>query len=476
MAEFAGKTLEGKWWRPDSPDDAFDGVLQLEEDFAGSLTIKGLASKLFAFRLPSSRTLFGRMRGHYQYDVTLFRTGMMRGPAIGSSSGGDHDSEMQLFTNTILVGGHIDSEDEHVVSAALVRATGLDEWCDGSGFEGQMEMPSASFGTERVNLSYQGSASEFYPTGAGNALRLVSHYRGPMFFHGPKDVIMREEDLIELRFDNDLSINQVLHEIGIWQSFITFALRRPSYMDEIRLTLKESVEAPFGSTLLVPGRKNDISAKNRRRRDILFTRSALGDRIGMFIEAWRQNYTKIEMPVMLLTGTTYQSDAFLHSKLLACLQALEVLHRERHEGSRFSDNEARRTTINALRSAIPGTLDPILFDEISQQLGFVGELTLLDRLKYFFGLYPLTLRPLFPAGDSDMALLKDARNFLTHYGRGKEFNREFLESRKLLILAEKAQLFVEICFLGLLGMNDQEIVGMINRFEPYVNCRTTNHR
>src|SRR5665213_1519532 len=61
MAEFAGKTLEGKWWRPDSPDDAFDGVLQLEEDFAGSLTIKGLASKLFAFRLPSSRTLFWRV-------------------------------------------------------------------------------------------------------------------------------------------------------------------------------------------------------------------------------------------------------------------------------------------------------------------------------------------------------------------------------------------------------------------------------
>jgi HEPN superfamily Apea-like protein len=145
-------------------------------------------------------------------------------------------------------------------------------------------------------------------------------------------------------------------------------------------------------------------------------------------------------------------------------------------GFAFSVQERARDTIKALRSAIPGMLDPGLRKEISQQLGFVGELTLLDRLKYFFSLYPESLRPLFPAGDGDMALLKDARNFLTHYGSGKGFDREFLESRKLLILAEKTKLFVEVCFLGLLGMSDQEIVGMISRFEPYVDCRMTGHR
>jgi len=476
MTKFGGKTFEGKWWQPDRLGDVFAGTLRLEEDYSGTLTIKGSESMLAVFMRPDSRTLFGQMDDHYRYDVTLFRTGLIRGPSSGSPRDSDRETEVQFFTNTILVGDHIASEEERAVSAAWVHITGLGEWCDTSGFSGRMEKPGSPFGSERVDLSYHGSSSDFYPIGSGRALRLVSHYRGPMFFNAPKKVAMSEQDLIELRFDDDLSITQLIHEIGIWQSFMTFALRRPSYIDEVRVTLDRADDLGFGCSLLVPGRRTEAAIKNRRVGEVLFTKSVLGDRIGSCVEAWRRKYDDVEMPVMLFTGTAYQSDAFLHSQLLTCLQALEVLHRDLFEGSRFPDKNTRKETIKALRWAIPGTLDPGLRDEISQQLGFIGDLTLLDRLKVFLNLYSQSLRPLFPAGDLDMALLKDVRNFLTHYGRGKGLDKEFLESRKLLILAEKAKLFVEVCFLGLLGLGDQEIVHIMSRFEPYVGCRMTSHR
>ena len=117
--------------------------------------------------------------------------------------------------------------------------------------------------------------------------------------------------------------------------------------------------------------------------------------------------------------------------------------------------------------AIPHSLDGELRDEISRQLSFVGAITLLDRLKALYRIYPQSLRQLFPAGDTDLTLLKNVRNFLTHYGTQKKFDRDFLFSRRLYVLSEKARLFVEICLLGILGLNDKEIVELLGQFEPY---------
>ena len=66
-----------------------------------------------------------------------------------------------------------------------------------------------------------------------------------------------------------------------------------------------------------------------------------------------------------------------------------------------------------------------------------------------------------------MELLKDTRNFLTHYGDQRSFGKEFLWSRTIVTLKEKARLFLEICLLGMIGMSDDEIVELLNQFLPY---------
>ena len=66
-----------------------------------------------------------------------------------------------------------------------------------------------------------------------------------------------------------------------------------------------------------------------------------------------------------------------------------------------------------------------------------------------------------------MELLKDTRNFLTHYGDQRSFGKEFLWSRTIVALKEKARLFLEICLLGMIGMSDDEIVELLNQFLPY---------
>jgi hypothetical protein len=162
---------------------------------------------------------------------------------------------------------------------------------------------------------------------------------------------------------------------------------------------------------VVPGRRTDDGRQPRPITQILFTKSKLGSKLAEYLQVWRQKYETIEIPILLLTGTVYEDNGYIHSRILSYLQALEVLHRALYGGDRFPDRETRKGTLEALRGAIPANLDPTLSTAIKQQLAMVGELTLLDRLKDLLGRYSVSLHPLFPDHDADMELLRHVRNF-----------------------------------------------------------------
>jgi ApeA N-terminal domain 1 len=235
MDQLRGKPLEGEWWEPQRPSDPFKGILQIEENNHGSLTIRGSEKQLLAFFPPGTRTIFGRL-SDYRFDVTLFDVGIKRSLS-GFTDWGERETDIQLFTNIILIGGHITSQDECIIGAAALRATGLGEWCDTTGFSSQIDRPEPTYTMERAQVSYEASASEFYPLDAGKSLRFISHLRPSPLFDGPKKVKMSEEDIIELRFNDKISINDVLHETSIWQNFLTVALRKASYLDDLRLSI-----------------------------------------------------------------------------------------------------------------------------------------------------------------------------------------------------------------------------------------------
>jgi len=220
----------------------------------------------------------------------------------------------------------------------------------------------------------------------------------------------------------------------------------------------------------VPGRKAPTPG-NTKRSEILFNQSKLGDKIGERLKAWRQQHDHVDLAILIFSGAAYQDSVYFHTNLLSYLQALEVLHRELFKKDRFPDAKTRKETIAALRNAVPSTLDPALQSEIKAGLGYVGSVTLLDRIKELYSLYSKSVGPLFPNGDADMAMLKDVRNFLTHYGEKKTLGKEFLQSRDGFVLKEKTRLFLEICLLGVMGMTDEEIGQLARDFSPYNGWR-----
>ncbi|WP_404515372.1 HEPN domain-containing protein [Bradyrhizobium ottawaense] len=300
-------------------------------------------------------------------------------------------------------------------------------------------------------------------------MRFLSEYAGPRQFENSKQVTLKERNTIELVSPAALSIKTIVQELHIWQSFLTFGLRQASYTDEVYLLRRTSRGFDrFG--LLLSGRKI-AEPRVRRERDTLFRQSTFSNKIEERLRGWRQKHDQIDLAILIFSGAAYQDSAYVHTNLLTYLQALEVLHRELYKADRFPDDAIRKATLKALRDAIPKTLDPSLQKELSDSIQFVGAVTLLDRLKQLFSLYPKSLTPLFRRGDDDMGLLKDVRNFLTHYGGKKTLTKDFLWSRDAVVLKEKAHLFLEICLLGAMGMSDDEIQELVSNFEPYLDWR-----
>jgi len=404
--------------------------------------------------------------------VTLFNALLKRGPGRTAPGDLDRETDAEFYTNNILIGDHVESEERPFLNGALLHLTGLEEWWDTTGFSGKLEHKTpGELATETVDISFKASASPHYDLGDGRLLRFLTEYRGPFVFGHRKNVVLAERNTIELVFSDIISINQILGEIHIWQTFITFGLRRPSYIDEVMLLVQFGAENFSRLELIVPGRRPDPPTSRRGARDVLFNRPILGSNIANYLRAWRQKHDDIEMAILLFSGVAYQDTANFHTNLLTYLQALEILHRESFKLDRFPSPEARKATIKALRAAVPEMLGATLQDEIRDQIGYVGILTLLDRLKHLYSLYPKSLSPLFRRGDKDMVLLKDTRNFLTHYGEEKSFGRQFLWSRTIFVLKEKTQLFVEVCLLGVIGMSDDQISELLERFVTYKDWR-----
>ena len=313
MDQLRGKPLQGEWWEPDHPGDVFNGILQLRENNHGELTIKGSEKSLLKFVRPGTRTIFGRLAGGARSELTLFDVGMITSPS-GFTDYGERQTDVEFFTNMILINAHIASRVDCIISGALLRATGFGEWCDSTGFSGQTDVGSPTHGTECVDVSYKASASAFYSIGPGKSLRILSQYSGPMFFQAAKHVTMSEENVIELCFEENVSIDDILHEISIWQNFLTFALRKPSYMCELQLSVRSAAGPEFGWSLLVPGRRIDAGLNRRRMTEILFTRSRIEPQLGEYLHQWRQHYETIEIPILLFTGTAYDGSDFTHSR------------------------------------------------------------------------------------------------------------------------------------------------------------------
>jgi ApeA-like protein/HEPN superfamily Apea-like protein len=476
MEDLKNSPRYGQWWYRERPAQSFSGMLKMADDDLPELVIRGKQSALpLMDRQPPPTTLFGRFTTEASMrEVSILEAWNRRGPHGTSPPHAERETEVAFFGSHILIGAHVDTVKRRFIDRAIFGLTGLEEWCDTTGFFGKHRYsppkPRArkdAVTIHSVRVLFRSSASPYFDIGGGQQLRFLSGYDGPGDFEREKQVVLNERNRIEIVFPKRVSIKQAVKEIRIWQTFLSFGLRIPVFLHHIVLLRSERGRRFKRMELIVPERRWEMPERKHFRSDVLFNRSRLGAEIGARLKAWREKQDTINLAVTLFRGAGYLRDVYIHTNVLTYLQALEVFHREFYKIDRFPSRRARNDTIDALREAIPKTLDPALREDISQGLGNIGAPSLLDRLKFLYRQYPKCLKPLFPRGDEDMGLLRHARNYLTHYGDSGGLTKDFMSSREVYALGERARLFLEISFLGVMSMTDDEIFELLKEFGPY---------
>ena len=479
MKELKSSPQHGRWWDIAKPEKSFAGVLQIDNDNSGELVIRGKESDLpLLDRPPAPTTILGRLTSEPMRDISVFDARHKRGPSSTHPPEPERETEVAFSASHILVGAHVDTVEEPFINRMRFSLTGLEEWCNTTGFSGKHEIPQRRLASpedecelDTVQVSFQSSATDYFDIGGGKRLRYLSLYRGPGYFDRDKQVALTERNKIEIVFPERVSIDQAVGEIRTWQTFISFGLRIPTFLDDILLR-KDEGEVYERMNLFVPERKWDVPKRQRYNRDILFNQSKLGDKIGERLKEWRDKQDTIDVSVLLFRGACYLQDVYIHTNAATYLQALEVFHDELYNNDEFPNAKVKKSVVSVLRAAIPKSLDPALQHEIFQRLSFIGSATYMERLQLLFRRYPKCLGPIFPRGDEDLKQLRNARNFLTHYGDQGELDKEFMSSREVYVLGEKARIFLEVCLLGAMGMTDDEILKLLEEFEPYLDRRT----
>ena len=148
----------------------------------------------------------------------------------------ERETEVAYSTSYVIIGAHVETSNAFI-DRVVFGLTGLEEWCNATGFSGEVKRPQVRSRSPKgklaevlVKISFRSSSTRFFNIGRGRRLRFLSLYRGPDYFDREKQFELKGgRNKIEIVFSNRLPIEQALDEIRIWQTFISFGFGSPVF-------------------------------------------------------------------------------------------------------------------------------------------------------------------------------------------------------------------------------------------------------
>ncbi|SCB40225.1 hypothetical protein GA0061098_1008100 [Bradyrhizobium shewense] len=207
----------------------------------------------------------------------------------------------------------------------------------------------------------------------------------------------------------------------------------------------------------------------------LFTRPKKQTVYAKVLRSWFAKYDKLEPVISLRAALLSQPEKYREFEFLAYVQALEALHRRTRPTRRIVTEKQFSVLQRKLVEAIPARWKAK--GELVRKLSYLNEISLADRLRDVFACDKELLSKLFRDEAQDIALIRDIRNYLTHYeGKRKEKKiRAYTETLKFWYLTSKVSLLLEIAILRAIGFGQAEVRMLIQNDPTYRDLCKADH-
>lgn len=450
----------GSWFLPGTPDRVVRGILKYSPATGAELVIDGLLEDLDSpLELRRYDTILGTMDDGTE--VTLYDTFMA--------------SVDTIVANQVFLGHHLRGRDEIRCLEIRAEYTHLNEWALLVGHDiwtGEQTRLSG------IEVDYHQAPTEY------RVLLTVPHHEvlyqsnrftayleivctPPSLRAVQTDATVKQRAVIRLVFTDPTALDECDRLVVQIRDFVALASIRPVHVSSLQIMVPSEKPASRPWIDVLRAAASPVE-DNKARHRMLFYYSQVRSRISDLLDQWFGKAELLEPVRALHSVMTYDRAGYLELEFISIVQALESYHRRFRQGRYVDDVVYSNHVLPALVGAIPigNGISSEFRDTLKGRMRHLNEYSLKKRIKHILDELGADLCEGFI--DSPKAFAQkvaDTRNYLTHYSPGLK-DSSATRSR-LLVLALKLKIILELCLLGELGLTHDKIVGLFRECSKY---------
>lgn len=440
--------LTGHWWDPSDVKSRWSGTLRIHPD--GSARLMLLDPPESGWNVFASNADYAVLHGISSDGkrATLLR-------CFTTSSGGPLGGlrHREVYVNAVLLGFHADGPDPAV-----------------SGVTGIFRHSRSWHGSSNLKVQYSGTLQNAQMTyGAtppltlydlsGVTLRMHAALASlPSAFGDDGSFQIKEELRFDLAVDTPRPLSELDRMLAACRDLLSIACQ--DYCDAERWlvyqgTDEDAEEASYHSEPIFQGRR-----ASRRFHQMLFCFSDIADDPAPYFTRWLQEADRLKMIRSLYFSAVYGQD-FVQGRFLALTQALEAFHRRYRGGKYMPEAEFASIVAPPLYAAIPKGLDSSHVQSLKNRIKYGYEHSLRKRLADLFTEHSLALEVVMPDAHRLLPRIVAQRNTFTHFPEALDASES--EGEEFVGFNGILQLLLELCFLKLIGFNDEGLKELVQR-------------
>lgn len=330
--------------------------------------------------------------------------------------GGGGFAQVSIVANKMLVGMHLSDPTRPVFDEIRVSMSSLNDWMGLRPIQHEMrELPTPGTGREVTIRCRHCDMVGFSPLNGGPSFLTEQEFSSSWQRVGSASI--KNRFFLRLLPRDPFSAETCVQELFRLQAFASLLCGHQVFFHEIRLYQAGLHERD--RQMNVVRYLAELGRGGERQRsqmhDILLPLPKVVDLLPEMWMRWIDRYEKYRSAVELYTSTEIFSGQLLNFQLLAIMQALETLHR-----NRFGGNYLNETDYTAVLDSFASSLDAMtsadLRAALTTRLKYGNEYSLRKRLKELSRLLPAgVLRLIHPQAVPFLERAVDTRNYLTHF-------------------------------------------------------------
>lgn len=448
-------SYKGLFWLPENPDDQVSGTLSFSPEDGITLELIGFLgsnrnnAQLFETKIINGFSTTGKK-------LSLFKCYESNRSA---SYPGIETSIVQA--NYLFVGANFNNEDEICFNKVAVKLKNLDSWLGISGFDIKYNRTELS-----TNIYYKLPQPIEFKINSGFKAKFNFISSNPSrSIYTKKATIEQSVQLVLEPLDNiDYHFKELLKKVHTFQMFITFSTYTASFpLEIIFYSPKYFIE--FDSKK-IPEEINlyyatSIKPKDKEiiHWDMLFSYRDIEQNYEEIINNWYTQHDKINSILGLFLDNFYNPGVFNENRFLNIAQALETYHRRFKKNNVLPKKQHKARLKNIIES-----VGEEFKEWLKQKLSFSNEPTLKERIDELLNDNSNeTIKKLIKDFDSFSKLVKDSRNFYTHYDKSLE--KKAARGGDLYYLTERMKVLLTCCLLNVIGFDNNLIQELLKRNE-----------